>query len=185
MTSSTIDILGVDPSQRHTGLALLRGSDKDFYEIKTGTEDVLTSAKTVRREFREFVESHSCNRVALCVERQLVLGRQTSSLMFHMQMNLLQVIEEIWHHPRQFVMPLPNQLQSYIFHRHGLKPGKAASPVVNLYKKLTGDQRRVSIHCVDAYFLGQLGREVLKGTWEYNLPRKEPPQVPWSIANGK
>lgn len=179
-----ISILGIDPSQRHTGLCLLR--DKPiFFEIKTGSQDVLTSARTIRREFRDFILKNNAENDALCIERQLVMGGQSSSLMFHMQMNLLEAVKQLWGEPEQLMMPLPNQLQSYVYHRYGLKPTKAGGPIVQLYKDLTGDKRRISVHCADAYFLCLLGREVLNGEWSYNKPTKEPAQVPWRIIDGK
>lgn len=183
--SLTTDILGVDPSQRHTGLCLLRGAEPIFHEIKTGKEDVLTSARTVRREFRAFVHEHQCQDAALCIERQLVMGGQSSSLMFHMQMNLMEAVKQLWGHPQQLMMPLPNQLQSYLYHRHKIPTSASDGAIVKFFKEHTGRNKRISIHCVDAYFLAQLGREVLKGDWKYKQPSKEPAQIPWRLIDGQ
>lgn len=179
-----IDILGVDPSQRHTGLCLLRGSQPTFYEIKTGSEDVLTSSRTIRREFRSIVKEESCQDVALCIERQMVVGGQSSALMFHMQMNFMEAVKQLWTIPDPLFMPLPNQLQSYIYHVHGVHPKEKDSFLVNHFKKTTGYKGRISIHCVDAYYLARLGQDVHRGAWQYKIPSNEPAQIPWRITNG-
>jgi hypothetical protein len=174
--------VGIDPSLRHTGLCLREGAEFLFDEIKTEGEDVLTASKTIRARFRDFIKKNNAQDAVFCQEKQLSVGGQSSSLMFHCQMNMLEVIKEQGQNPK-LVMPLPIQLQSYVKKRHGA-PAADGRPYVEHFKRTMYRPQRISIHCVDAYYLTRLGEDVIEGTWRYPLPSNEQALIPWGILNG-
>lgn len=177
------EIVGIDPSQRHTGLCLLREAGPIFHEIKTEDQDVLTSAGTLRRELRTFLRENKAEKAIICMEKQLSVGGQSSTLLFHMQMNVLEVVKQFNDDPT-LIMPLPIQLISYIKKKHG-GDTTSAGTIVAHFKNTTGWKGRISQHCVDGYYLARLGKDVLSGVWSYKLPSKEAPLHPWRTTNGK
>lgn len=176
-------ILGIDPSQRHTGLCLLRETGPTFHEIQTEGLDVLSSAKKVKQELHDWLYQN-CDPEhieAFAPEKQLSVGGQSSSLMFFMQMAILEEIGNIRQNPC-LIMPLPIQLQSYVKKKyHAPVSGR---DYVDFFKKSTGYRGRISIHCVDAYYLAKLAQDVLGGSWRYKKPSKEADLTPWEITNG-
>ena len=181
--SLTTKLVGIDPSQRHIGLCLRSGTEVIFRQVNPKAKDILTCGQELYEGVLQFIVDHDACQADFAIERQLSVGAQSSSLMYHMQMKTLEVLYTVRAKRGAIVMPLPVQLQSYVYHKHGLKPSKKATPYVDLYRDLTGDQRRLSIHCVDAYFLTELAREVKAGTWEYKLPYRETALHPWGIQN--
>lgn len=180
--------VGVDPSQRHTGLCFLKGegAEPSFHEIKTEGLDVLSSMHKLRTDFKSVLvrEGVEKGKAVFSVEKQLSVGGQSSSLMFCMQMVVLEVVHEWFPEGNyQVVAPLPIQLTSYIKRIHGIDISSAGS-IVRGYQKATGRTKRISQHCVDGYFLARLAIDVCKGEWSYNLPTKEAALVPWSTKNG-
>lgn len=182
--TTAFNVVGIDPSQRHTGVCFLTEAGPFFTEIKTGTEDVLTSSQSLRRHLRSFLREHNAQNAVFCIEKQLSVGGNSSSLMFHMQMNVLEVVRQLSPSP-VLIMPLPVQLQSYIRRRHGCENPKSATQVVAAAKRALNLKGRFSQHLADAYFLGILARDVLAGTWSYKKPSREQPLVPWEIVNVK
>lgn len=178
-----IEIVGIDPSQRHTGLCFLREAEPVFHEIKTEAQDVLTSAATLRKGLREFIKDNKAENAVIAMEKQLSVGGQSSTLLFHMQMNVFEVIKQLQSEPT-LVLPLPIQLTSYIKKQHKGDTSSASSIVAH-FKDTTGWKGRISQHCVDAYYLALLGRDVLSGVWSYKLPSNEAPLTPWRTTNGK
>jgi hypothetical protein len=177
-------ILGIDPSLRHTGLCLKDGNNLTFHEIKTKSLDVLSASELIREEFFKFVEETGCSNCSVSMEKQLSVGASYSSLMFHVQMNMLQAIKLQWVKPFNLIMPLPVHLLSYLKRVYGLKPSREASPVVKLFKETTLYQDRVSVHCVDAYYLAEIGEKIIRGEHSYNKPKKEKNLTPWRILDG-
>lgn len=178
--------LGIDPSQRNTGVCLRDGADFTFTTIKTGSMDVLSSARHIRREFRAFVKANGAEDAFLSIERQLSVGGQSSALMFHFQMNMLEMVKQLWgwrNPDLELCMPLPGQLRSYVYHKHGIPTSYKDGQIVAHFKETTGYKPRVSIHCVDGYYLTRLAEDVLKGEWKYKLPSKEAALIPWRIRN--
>lgn len=180
--------LGIDPGLRHTGVCLLREeAAPTFYQINTNKMSVLEAANYLKLEFRNFCETYGLlGDTVFCVEKQLSVGASMSALMFHVQMQITQAIAEFVpaESPPKMVSPLPVQLTSYM-KRMGV-PTKPDSATVRHFKETTGHHRsRVSIHCVDAYYLARLAKAVIAGTWKYKLQKKETRLYPWEIINGE
>jgi len=173
--------VGIDPSLRHTGLCLREGAEFLFDEIKTGKQDVLTSCKQIRADFRAFLKKHGASNAIFCIEKQLSVGGKSSSLMFHCQMNMLELIKETG--ATQIVMPLPIQLQSYVKKRHGA-PAADGDPYVKHFQATMNWPHRISIHKVDGYYLTRLGEDVVNKKWRYNLVSAEQALHPWGTING-
>lgn len=180
--------LGIDPSQRHTGLCHLTVTEAFLYEIKTGDLDVLSSAAHIRLEFKTFVKKNNPHRLPIfCIEKQLSVGGHSSSLMFHMQMNVFETIKLLakeYNEEPTIIAPLPIQLQSYCTKLLGLKAVKGKT-YVDEVKRLMKQEGRMSIHKADAYCLARLGRDVIDGVWSYKLPQSEAPLFPWKVTNGQ
>lgn len=174
-------MIGIDPSLRHTGLCFLQGAEAIFYEIKTEGLDVLSATRKIKKEFLLFwAEEAALSDV--CIEKQLSVGGQSSALMFYVQMAILEVIAE--NGPtRAVLMPMPIQLQSYVKKRHAC-PSPEGRALVKHFQETCNHPKRISQHCVDAYYLARLGQDVLAGVWRYNLPSNEQPLTPWKTVNG-
>lgn len=186
-------VVGIDPSQRNTGLALLdedqAGACPTFYEIKTRGTDLLTSVRKIREEFAAFVEANTeLDDVAFSMEKVVVSGH-SSQLLFYVQMALFEVIQGRFVQCEPILInPLPVQLRSYIWHRYRIKlVGTQKGVVVNGFKEKYGKAwgiQRISSHCVEAFFLAKMGLEVLAHEWDYNAPQREPKLVPWNVIYG-
>lgn len=182
-------VIGIDPSQRHTGLAdVCPGSHPAFHEIKP-TGDMLSSARQIVAELEEFLEQNAHPSTLYAIEKQLSVGGQSSSLMFYMQMTVLDtigrfVVEKFQVKP-VFVMPLPIQLKSYMKKAHGFNIAKPSTIVASFKKKYDGAewaQGRISQHKVDAFMVALLAMDVMEGDWSYPLPSKEAALIPWEIV---
>lgn len=180
-------ILGIDPSERHTGLALLeKGRRPIFAEITTGTLCTIEAISLIRTDLSRFwtenidVEDELC----LSVEKQLPVGGQSSALLFYVYMTVLEVAYTVGSGNFHFVSPLPNQLKAYIRDVHGIDAHGHKSSIVQGWQKKYNYQKRISSHRVEAWFLARLARDVLEGRWTYKLPSKEAPLVPWRTTNG-
>ena len=144
--------------------------------------DLLTSLNWIEDELTSFIEKHRDANTVICLERQLSVGGQSSSLMFSVQMSVLRALQDM-RLTDKVVMPLPTQLKSYIKKVHGVDP-KSKSVIVSRMKELTGIQGRVSSHKADAYFLARAARDVMLGRWQYKIPSKEIQLFPGEILNG-
>lgn len=186
MSSKLLNWVGIDPSKRHTGLCLLNETVPRFNEIRTNDVDVLTAAGMVHTGVQHFLAGLDPACTTVCPERQLSVGGQSSSILFSIQLKVLEAIQN-WdpNHKCQFVFPLPTQLNSYRIHQHGFVNKESDSAQVARFKATTGFQGRLSIHCVDAYYLSLLAKDVLQGIWKYKIPANEPPITPWIIQNGE
>jgi hypothetical protein len=187
-----LNVLGIDPSQRHIGLCFTAESilSPRFRELKP-EGDLLTCYQTLKNSLiyeLSFLDPYDD---LVCVEKQLSVGGQSSGTMLVMQNAVHEAIQD-WLSRRvskyrdlnfQLVSPLPIQLQKYIRDMIGFK-GKTNGELVSFFKQQTSVAGRVSIHCVDAYYLTRLARDVRRGLWRYNLPSKEHPLHPWKILNG-
>jgi len=180
--------LGVDPSQRHTGLCLYeQGAESIFFEIKPQAQDLITSTDELRQNLRRARVSLGVDtsRLVCSMEKQLSAGAHTAALMFHVQMVVLEELRD-WMLPRDLVlvMPLPIQLKSYMKKVHEVDT-KNATSIVQSFRKIHGFEGRISQHCVDAWFLVRMAEDVLAGRWTYKLPSKERPLFPWRTVNGE
>jgi hypothetical protein len=176
--------LGIDPSQRHTGLAIQsKGSEPLFFEVQTGTDDLLTSMRRTRDDLMVILDRHCPSGGTIySIERQLTQGHSSAALAA-VFMAILDAIHEWDPEPRAILMPLPVQLISYLKRQHGVDT-TSASTIVQHFKQTRGYKGTISQHKVDAYYLGRLAADVMTGRWRYNLPTKERPLVPWRITNG-
>jgi hypothetical protein len=188
-------ILGVDPSQRNTGLCLLPANGSpEFLEIKTDTKeetlDVLSSGRMVHDDVLKFMAASSEQIVAIGMEKQLSIGGHMSALQFFMQMKVLEAIQEygkLFDPPGTrpaFVFPLPVQVKSYYVKRFGGKAKEATLLSRDYVKSLLG-RKRISKHLCDAYFLAVIAGQVLNKRWSYKLPGKEARLIPWEVENGE
>jgi len=179
-----VNFIGIDPSQRHTGLCVLRDSGPSFFEIQPKQDNILECMEYLAEEFSSFLAENSGIETMICVERQLSVGGQSSSLMFLVQMLILNCIKK--HRPTQkmeLVMPLPIQLKSYITKMHGIET-KSKSSIVAGFRKQMDWQKRISSHRVEAYYLAKLAKDVLLGRWQYKLPSRETNLFEGTIING-
>jgi hypothetical protein len=183
VTTSPPDVIGVDPSQRHTALCLLRGAEPHFHEVKP-TEDMLTAARKTRRETIQFVKEHHAEDAAWAIEKQLSVGGSMSALQFYFQMQILEIVRHFNpdRHPA-LIMPMPIQLKSYITKTQGC-PSPKGRILVDHLKKQTELNGRISEHKAMAYYMALLGRDVLTGVWRYNRTKNEAPLHPWKTING-
>jgi len=181
-------VIGIDPSQRHTGLAsLCSGSVPVFHEIQP-TTDILTSGRQIEQELTLFLSKEATPDTFYSVEKQLSVGGQSSSLMFYVQMVVLNTVgrfvQENFKKEPVFVMPLPIQLKSYMKKVHGFDISKPSTIVQSWKKKHSGApwaQGRISQHKVDAFMVAELALDVMKGSFSYKKPQKEAPLIPWEI----
>lgn len=179
-----MEYVGIDPGQRHTGLCFLTEAGPEFHEIKPENEDILSCLTKVRADLTKWLYDKGSNPTLIAIERQLSVGGQSSSLLFAVQMTILDVVTRFSGMPATLVMPLPIQLQSYIKKRHGGDISSARATVEHFRQQLKWE-RRISQHCVDAYYLARLAKDVHEGTWEYKLPSKEAKLFPGVILNVK
>lgn len=178
--------LGIDPSLRHTGLAVtdVNGKPLSFHEIKTGDLPWLESIQKLRKEFREYLTKFPKGSVIYSPEKQLSVGAGSSSLLFAVQIVILEEIalrED--NKPLGFTFPLPIQIQSYA-KKVMLLPIKPNSATVSTAKVKYGLKGRISIHKIDALIAAKLSRDVYNGEWSYNAPSREPQITPWEINYG-
>lgn len=179
-----MNFIGIDPSQRHTGLCILRDSGPSFFEIQPTQDNILESMDYLADEFSSWLAQNCGSDDQICIERQLSMGGQSSSLMFLVQMVVLSCIKR--HAPLEemrLVMPLPIQLKSYITKMHGIDT-KNKSNIVAGFKKQLGWTKRISSHRVEAYYLAKLAEDVLLGRWQYKIPSRETNLFEGTILNG-
>lgn len=196
-----MDVVGIDPSQRHTGLCLLREGETEprFYEIQTGTQDIMTSSIIIEQELKHWMRFLNCLDTVFCLEKS-VSGGFTSALLFHVQMVILKTIEQwpFYAAPSpcgvkpsvarvRLVWPLPVQLKSYMQKMCGVQGVSKEAIVARCKQMVPSYKGRMSSHKADAYFLARLGKAVIEGRWSYKLSEKELrilPNEQWEIING-
>lgn len=179
-------ILGIDPALRHTGLCLRKQAGPIFRTITTPNEncpsaDIVSTTRYLRSELTRIFTPMKGVVTTVALERQLSVGGRTSSMQFLAQSIALEAIVDCIA-PEHIIMPLPQQLNSW-YKKRGIDIS-TDSATVREFKERTGYKPRVSIHCVDAYFLTEIAQEVLDGRWEYKLPSKEVDLIPGVITNG-
>lgn len=169
--------VGIDPSQRHTGLCVLHpdGRIAATKEIVTGDLSLMDSGVKVRRELHEFIIQEDLRGSVFCMEKQL--PRLTAGpQLFYVQMLVLEILQ--LYTERLLVFPLPVQLKSYIKNRTGETP-RSKSDVVRLAKALSGVKGRTSSHVADAYFLALLSMDLRDGKHSFRLSEAELPLISW------
>lgn len=172
---------GIDPGQRHVGICSLVGADPHLYQIDTVREEVYPSFKIIRRGMidllRQFPEP-----ALFVIERQGSSGF-SSQVLYSMMISILDAIYYVYPEAK-LALPLPIQVQSYAKHVHKADITNASS-MVESYRRVTGDNSRVSQHKVDGYFMARMGQDLLAKTWGYKLPARELPIINGRVENGR
>jgi len=177
--------LGIDPSQRHTGLCFLenREAEPHFCEIQTGDLPLAESALDLRSDFRTWV-GHMMQRgdtLLVAMEKQVVGGHMSLTL-FHIQMVLIEELATFSDRRVKLVFPLPVQLKKYMRERHGVIVSSKTQIVRSYQEKYGGG--RISSHKVEAFYLALMGIDCSEGSWKYKLPAREPPLSRLEIVGG-
>jgi len=170
--------LGIDPSQRHTGLCLL---DEDasravFRELKTKDSDLYTACQQLRSDFQAtLIQWVGLGEVIVGFERQI---SRASPFLFHVQMELLEVLAEYLKWQKSgIILPMPSQLRAYMRDAHKVNITNKSS-TVNSFKKQVNYKTRISSHCAEAYYLARMAKDVYEGVWQFKRSR-ERPIIPW------
>lgn len=174
-------IIGIDPSQRHTGVCIL-GEDLKIskaYDIKTGDLSILDSVNHLRLGLRDLFKEHPT--ATYSVEKMMPSAR-SGALLFYVQMALLE--ELVLSNPApKLVHPLPIQLKSFMIKKFGFDPGTKTA-IVEAAKKHTGYVGRMSSHMADAYFLARMADAVINHRYSYPLSKVELQLFTWKVING-
>jgi len=179
-----VNFIGIDPSQRHTGLCLLEEAGPSFWEISPKHDNVLDCLDQTTDELASWLARNSGKDTLICIERQMSKGGQMAPLMYCVQMVVISTIKR--HRPLmdlELVLPLPIQLKSYMTKIHGLDISSKSTIVAGFREKLSWEPR-ISSHKVDAYYLAQLAKDVFLGSWQYKLPSKEAKLFAGTVING-
>lgn len=174
-------IVGIDPSQRHTGICVL-GEGLEIqasFDIKTEGLTILDSGVFLRSELAKLFARYPD--ALFSVEKMMPTAR-SGALLFYVQMLLMEELLKVSSTPR-LVHPLPIQLKSYMQKEFKFVP-KNKVDIVNAAKYHSGYVGRMSSHMADAYFLGRLAHSVVTGGFKYALSAKELPLSNWKIING-
>lgn len=180
-----MNILGIDPSQRHTGLALKKGGSLVFYEIKTKQPDLLSSVLQLKTDLYKFIDQNAPGdeELFISMEKQVASG-QSSQLLFYVQMAIFEVLKAV--RVERMVNPLPIQLKAYMRKAEGVNT-LSKTDIVESFRERYGKKwgvGRISSHCVEAFYLIRMAEEVLAGTWTYALTKREVALTPWPIMGG-
>lgn len=179
-------ILGIDPSQRHTGLALRDTAARGgpcFYEIQPKERELFASLKSLQEELLRFLETFVIcpkDQLFVCIEKQGYAGHSAQTL-FTVEMFIVDSIRAFLGRPPNFLSPIPIQLESYLKKVEGIDITSKSS-IVKAYKATYG-QGRISSHLVEAFYLTRLAEAVLDKRWRYNLSENEIPRYPWPTIN--
>lgn len=185
-------VVGVDPSQRHTGLCLMDETLSTvpvFYEIQTRGSDLLTSIQKIRKEFTNWLDENTeLDDVVFSMEK-MPSGARGHQVLLPVQLALFEVVQSRYLLQQPLLVnPLPVQLKSYMWHRFKIKSQTAnKSEIVKAFRDQFGNAYgvgRISSHCVEAFFLTKMAVEVLQHTWSYNKPEKELRLHPWEVLYG-
>jgi len=173
-------IVGLDPSQRHTGVCVINPELKiiEAYDIKTDGMNILEAGLYIRAQLGILMDKYP--RALYSVEKMMPNARN-GALLFYVQMILLEEMEK--RTTKRLCHLLPIQLKSFMKKLTGKVPD-SKSEIVNAAKVLTSFRGRMSSHMADAYFLARAGDQVLSGQYEYNLSEVELPLYNWEILGG-
>lgn len=201
-------VVGIDPSLRHTGLALDRGPGQPpvYHEIKTGSIPVVEAVRFIRAELTEWlcglgldremeqlrhpVRPPGKARIVWALEQQMAQADVNGWLMLTVQVAVCEVIQAQSVGQVQMVAPYPNQLKAYIRRAHGVNP-RTKSEIRYGQRRIlrervkSGEVPLVSSHKAEAWFLTQLARDVLAGRWSYKQSPVKVKVFPWQIIRGE
>ena len=185
-------VVGIDPSLRHTGLALDRkGQPPVYHEIKTGAATVPEAIGILREEFAAWLHEvvGPTADVVWALEQQMAQADINGWLMMLTQCAVCEVIHGSTVRPVQMVAPYPNQLKAYIKRMHGVSTG-SKTEIRYGHQRIIRDLVQsekvplVSSHKAEAWFLTQLARDVLDGQWSYKQSPLKVRVFPWPILRG-
>jgi Holliday junction resolvasome RuvABC endonuclease subunit len=175
-------IIGIDPSQRHTGICVLSDTDPmliaETREIKTEELPILDSVRKIRVEIGELFGQYPD---AVYSMEKMMPTATAGALLFYVQMAILEELES--RTSKKLIHPLPVQLRSYVRRVTGILP-QNKTQTVELAKRASGYTKRMSSHIADAYFLARMGKAVVDGMYEYKLSRGELPLLSWEVLGG-
>lgn len=173
-------IIGIDPSQRNTGVCILNPDRtvKEVYTLKTEALPLLESGEVMRAGF---VTLFTLYPDALYAVEKMIPRAFSGAALFYVQMIMLEEMARLT--TKRLVHPLPVQLRSFMKSVTGSVPANKTETVAK-FKALTSFQGRASSHVADAYFLALLGAAVLDGRYKYRLSEDELPLTSWRAING-
>lgn len=173
-------IIGIDPSQRHTGVCILNSKLDvvEIFDVVTGQEPILESGMMIREQMEVLFKGYPD---AIYSMEKMMPGATCGPLLFYVQMIILESMARCT--TKKLVHPLPIQLKSYMKKLLGAVPSNKTE-IVQGFKKLTSFKGRASSHCADAYFLARMGDEVAAKRYSYRLSEKELPIMSWGVLNG-
>lgn len=183
-TTPTV-VIGIDPSLRGTGVAVLNFEDGrvlDLQEYRPPFNPVLEAVTWTRSQCWRLFALHP--NAVFCMER--MIPTRSGNILFYVQMRIMETIIE--HNQRVngpwLMHPLPIQLKSYL-RKYGVTDIKRKTPIVAAAKKevLPTWHRQITSNTADAYFLARLAIDCIRGSWGYNLPQKEIKLVSWGNYN--
>lgn len=178
-----MEIIGIDPSVRSTGLVHLSGSGvfQSSTVLKTNS-DILSSVRLVKRGVRSFITEVSSNPVDLLIGMEKPIQTSFSGpILLHIFLSILEVVEDLG--VKQVCIPLPVQLRSYMNHILGFTP-ENKTQVVEAFKALSGVSYRVSQHEGDAYFMARMVLDCSRGNFKYKESKEKVPYHSLSEITG-
>lgn len=173
--------IGIDPSQRHTGVCVLSPDLKiaEAYDIAVPELPVLESGVVIRKAVGELFDKYPD---ATYTMEKMMPAARNGALLYYVQMLILEELAA--RTSKRLAHPLPVQLKSFIRDTTGKMPVNKTD-IVNSAKSASGYQRRMSSHMADAYFLARLGEMVSKGLYRYTLSKVELPLFSWGVIGGR
>lgn len=174
-------IVGIDPSQRNTGVCVTDSKLKilESFDIKTTTEPLLESIQAIRKGLEVLMRKYPD---ALYVAEKQMPSAKAGHHLFCVQMAMLEEMSK-WTRCR-LAHPLPIQLRSFMKSEVGKVPETKSETVQNA-KLLSSFKGRMSSHMADAYFLCRLGAAVKDGRYKYKLSQVELPLISWRVEGGQ
>ena len=176
--------IGIDPSQRHTGICIMR-TPEDYVLSQIDTtvkDDLATSVKIIRRELRKGLFGDTeipFDQYAFGIER-MIPGAMTSPLMFAVQTIVYdEILDFFGEYVPSFTTPYPVQLKAYMSRHHGVDIKNKKTGIIQGYKRITGDEARVSSHRAEAYFLARMAQDVIEGRWSFKQKPQKLRMFPW------
>lgn len=175
--------IGIDPSQRHTGVCVVRRNNPtviaESYDIETGKLSILDSGLLIRGELRRLFSRYP--NATYAVEKSMP-GARCGALLFYVQMILLEELSAGT--DRKLVHILPVQLKSFMKSKVGVVPSNKTE-IVRYARELSKFKGRMSSHIADAYFLALAAGDVRDGLYSYNISRGELPIISWRVLGGR
>jgi len=182
--------LGIDPSKRHTGLALSKDevSLPVLREIAPTERDLLTSVRSLRIDLYSFMKEHAegTTELVIGIEKQ-GMGGESAVMLFNVQMAIFETLGKFCPDIK-VIWPLPGQLKSYLKRLHAVDISSKTS-IVRSWADTHGrlfPKKRYSSHLVEAYYMMRAAKDVQGGKWSYRPTSNEDPTtlIPFKVDYG-